>query len=93
MQIPSKLKIGRKKYMVAQVPRVSKHHTGRVYPEAGLIKIGSDSRNKSLTFWHELTHAILHDMKDARWADEEFVTRFSTRLEYAIRTAEFNGKA
>lgn len=93
MQIPQQLKVGRKKYTVAQVPRVSKAHVGRVYPEAGLIKIGNDSPNKARTFWHELTHAILHDMKDTRWADEEFVTRFSTRLEYAIRTATFNGKA
>lgn len=92
MEIPSKLKIGRKKYTVSQVSQVSKHHTGRVYPEAALIKIGGDSPNKSLTFWHELTHAILYEMKDARWADEEFVTRFSTRLDQAVRTATFNGK-
>ena len=93
MQIPKKLKIGRKKYAVAQVPQVSKSHVGRVYPDIGLIKIGNDSPNKARTFWHEVTHAILHDMGDLHWRDEEFVTRFSARLEYMIRTAEFDGKA
>ena len=42
------------------------------------------------TFWHELTHAILHaikrnDLND----DEEFVTAFSSELHKAIKSAEF----
>lgn len=93
MVIPNKFKLGRKTYTVKSVRRVSPAHTGRVYPEAGLIKIGDDSPDKPLTFWHEVTHAILHDMGDARWADEVFVTKFSRRLSQIVRTANVNGQA
>ncbi len=41
------------------------------------------------TFWHELTHAILHDMKSPLRSDEKFVTAFSKRLSRAIDTAKF----
>ena len=41
------------------------------------------------TFWHELTHAILHDMGDKLTHNEKFVTEFSNRLDQAIKTARF----
>ena len=45
---------------------------------------------KSNTFWHELTHAILHDMgKDKLNKDEKFVSDFADRLDQAIKTARF----
>lgn len=46
--------------------------------------------DKANTFWHELTHAILHDMgKDKLNRDEAFVTAFANRLDQAIKTARF----
>lgn len=44
---------------------------------------------RSETFWHELTHAILHDMKNSLSYNEKFVTAFSQRLDQAIKTARF----
>lgn len=44
---------------------------------------------RSETFWHELTHAILHDMKNKLSYDEKFVVAFSQRLDQAIKTARF----
>lgn len=44
---------------------------------------------RSETFWHELTHAILHDMKNRLSYDEKFVVAFSQRLDQAIKTARF----
>jgi predicted SprT family Zn-dependent metalloprotease len=42
------------------------------------------------TFWHEVTHAILHDMgRDTLNKDEKFVTEFAHRLTKAINTARF----
>jgi hypothetical protein len=41
------------------------------------------------TFWHEITHAILHDMKCKLDYDEKFVNAFSQRLDQAIKTAKF----
>jgi len=44
------------------------------------------------TFWHELVHAILHDMDSRRARDEIFVSRFANRLTEAINTAVFEEK-
>ena len=42
------------------------------------------------TLWHEITHAILHDMGESKLnRDEKFVSGFADRLEQAIRTAKF----
>lgn len=48
-----------------------------------------DKDERSETFWHELTHAILHDMNDKLSYNEKFVTAFSQRLDQAIKTARF----
>ena len=48
-----------------------------------------DKDERSETFWHEITHAILHDMKIKLSYDEKFVTAFSQRLDQAIKTARF----
>ena len=48
-----------------------------------------DKDERSETFWHELTHAILHDMKNQLSYNEKFVTAFSQRLDQAIKTAKF----
>jgi hypothetical protein len=44
---------------------------------------------RSNTFWHELTHAILYDMDCKLTHDEKFVTAFANRLDQAIKTARF----
>ena len=42
------------------------------------------------TFWHELTHAILHSMGEHELNNRErFVEEFALRLARAIRTARF----
>ena len=42
------------------------------------------------TFWHELTHAILHDMGEHQLNNrEKFVEDFSARLAKAIASARF----
>lgn len=48
-----------------------------------------DADERSNTFWHELTHAILYDMNNKLTHDERFVTEFSNRLDQAIKTARF----
>ena len=51
------------------------------------IRLSKDERSD--TFWHELTHAILHDMDSRLVNDESFVTRFAYRLNNAINSAKF----
>ena len=41
---------------------------------------------REYTFWHEATHAILHDMGDDSWRNERFVTSFSKRLCTLVRS-------
>lgn len=42
------------------------------------------------TFWHEVTHAILHDMgRDTLNRDEKFFTEFAHRVTKGINTASF----
>jgi hypothetical protein len=48
-----------------------------------------DADERSNTFWHELTHAILYDMGCKLTHDEKFVTAFSDRLDQAVKTARF----
>jgi hypothetical protein len=48
-----------------------------------------DADERSNTFWHEITHAILYDMNNKLTHDERFVTEFSNRLDQAIKTARF----
>lgn len=57
------------------------------YTPSGTHKYSAS--DKANTFWHELTHAILYDMKNDLSYDEKFVTAFSDRLDQAIKTARF----
>jgi CxxC motif-containing protein (DUF1111 family) len=40
------------------------------------------------TFWHELTHAVLHDMGHDLCYDEKFVTAFANRLSLSVDSAQ-----
>jgi hypothetical protein len=55
-------------------------------PDRG-YKYTADERSN--TFWHELTHAILYDMGNELTHNEKFVTAFADRLDQAIKTAKF----
>ena len=39
------------------------------------------------TFWHELTHAILHDMDHPLRKSERFMSGFAERLNRAVNSA------
>ncbi len=96
MIIPCTFKISGRTYTVAQMVQTSKHHPlGRLNPAIKFITIYVDQdfrkrRDKHIaeTFWHEVTHAILHDMQHPLWRDEKFVTAFSKRLNEVVHTAK-----
>lgn len=100
--IPKKLHVGKRLYTVTLTP--DKPPNGSTFARANVsfasqtITIRTTAmRSRRLVsmavlqhaFWHELTHAILHDMGSKLAYDETFVTRFSNRLDKAIRTARF----
>lgn len=98
--LPSTVKVGRKLYNVHTVDKMHKRgDMGRVVYDSKHIEIALRSskterpfNNNEVheTFWHELTHAILHDMgRDTLNRDERFVEEFSSRLHKAIKSARF----
>lgn len=102
MKIPNEVKIGKTKIRVLKpyAVRVGKDacrgcynwatkeiHVAN-YTPSGKHKYSPSE--KSNTFWHELTHAILHDMGEKKLNDnEQFVSDFADRLDQAIKTAKF----
>jgi hypothetical protein len=99
MIIPTQITVGNHKYsiqMLRQMPR--KGVMGTVHYDLGTIQLATHSNTSTgryspsrlqETFWHEVTHAILHDMGHHLHTNERFVTDFSSRLSKAIRSAEF----
>ena len=98
--IPRKMQVGNKTYSVEVVEAmIEKNLMGRTYYPDKNIKIGLKSNRTGRiynsaeihdTFWHEVVHAILHDMgEDSLNKNERFVTRFANRLTKAIETARF----
>ena len=97
--IPTSIKIGKTRYPVVQpFALIPPTHAGSVtyghnIRVAHVIRKGPryvarSERQRSETFWHEVTHAILHDMGSKLEANEQFVTEFSKRLNDAIRSAK-----
>lgn len=98
MQIPKQFKLGKHNYTVTTVRHTQPKGTmGSVYYDLRLIEIATNSgrtdrsfkqEEMADTFWHEVTHAILRDMKHKQWNDEKFVTAFANRLTQVVNTAK-----
>ena len=100
MKIPKQLTIGKTKIKIDQPTSLmvgNKPCRGCFCRKSNEIDVARKDiqgnyfsrEERSETFWHEITHAILHDMKNKLSYDEKFVTAFSQRLDQAIRTARF----
>ena len=99
LSLPRKIRVGTKWYSVDVVESMrKKSEMGRVSYDTQTIELarrthhGVPLRLSALedTFWHELTHAILHDMGEHQLNNREnFVEEFARRLSSAIRTARF----
>lgn len=99
LSLPRKIRVGTKWYSVDVVESMkNKSEMGRVSYDAKTIELarrthhGVPLKLSALedTFWHELTHAILHDMGEHQLNNREsFVEEFARRLSSAIRTARF----
>lgn len=95
--LPKQMQIGRKKYRIEQVPKILNEETGkytimgRCNLELGRIQVSTNYPAAEVrnTFWHEITHAILHDMGSDLCENERFVTAFANKLSDAIDSAKF----
>lgn len=95
MKLPRHIKIGKTRYTVAWFDAMLEQ-MGFFRPVLRAINVAIRKKGKprkpeaiAETFWHEVTHAILHDMDHPLWKDEKFVTAFSKRLSKAIDSARF----
>ena len=99
LSLPKKIRVGTKWYSVEVVEAMrDKSLMGRVNYAERKIELGRRTHHDipfklsalHETFWHELVHAILHDMKEHELNErEQFVEEFSLRLARAINTARF----
>lgn len=96
MLIPYTFKIGHAQYTVYRF-NATGPTVGYCTPECRHIKVATTKHHKpreaqqiAETFWHEVTHAILHDMGNPLWRNETFVTEFSKRLNQVIHTAKLD---
>jgi hypothetical protein len=100
MKIPKTVKVGKRTITVEEPKAIilsNKTCKGIFDMESNMLCVAKQDSfgfkysksERSETFWHELTHAILHDMKNDLTYDEKFVVAFSKRLDQAIKTAKF----
>lgn len=99
MQLPKKLKVGRYWYSVKKKKKLRRRGgMGTAHYSDKRIEIathnnvcGTGFKNEEIadTFWHELTHAVLHEMGEKELRNnEKFVTHFAALLTQAVLTAE-----
>ena len=95
--IPSEMQIGKKKYTVVKQETVGNgFYRGVVDVKEKLIRLGAKDcsganfyiEERYETLFHEMTHAILYEMKHPLWRDEKFVQRFAKHLTDAIVSAK-----
>ena len=98
--IPRRIRVGVKQYSIDIVETMlRKRDMARIYYDHSRIELGQfsnvtgkqfDADKVQENFWHELTHAILHDMGEHKLnSNERFVVEFSKRLSQAIKSARF----
>lgn len=98
-RIPKKLDVGVKRYKVQKVHSFPGWKIGEVNHRTKKVSIARHirilqtgklarmtTREQWETFWHETTHAILHDMKRHDLNNERFVNAFCRRLYQALES-------
>jgi Zn-dependent peptidase ImmA (M78 family) len=102
MKIPKQVTVGKSKIAVVQPDGLKVGNDicrgGYDYSQPVIMVAKGNLKRKTKftpsqranTFWHELTHAILHDMGENKLNhNEQFVSDFADRLDQAIKTARF----
>ena len=97
--IPHRIRVGDHLYSIDVVESMRyKRDMGRTHYNDKRIEIGKNSNTTGRaftndeiddTFWHEIVHAILYEMKHHLYDNEKFVDEFAKHLARAIRSAKF----
>ena len=90
LPIPKRMRVGKR---TVHIKRVVDPKQASCCVDGTRIVVNADpARSASRineTFWHELTHAILHAMGNPIKPEERFVREFAKLLSQAIDTARF----
>lgn len=96
MKIPKSYQLADNTIKIEMVSdRFNSEYLGKYFKDRNLIMLQSpndniDSQCVELTFYHELVHSILKNLKYTELnEDEVFVDRFALLLKQAINTMEF----
>lgn len=97
MKIPISFTVGSTDYTVTRPRAIRGGSWGRIWMSTGVIMVATHCKGKprpekgpvgqNQTFWHEATHAILHEMGSKLCDDELFVNAFAKHLNQIIETA------
>lgn len=94
--LPCSVTINGTSVSVNVIPTSGRHHGEYLIHDRSInvhtvtpTGVEREERDILYTFWHEITHAILHDMGDKRARDEKFVHAFAARLNHVIHSARF----
>ena len=98
--IPRRIRVGARQYSIDIVETMlRKRDMARIHYDHSRIELGKTSNVTGRrfapeimqeNFWHEMVHAILHDLgRDTLNRDEKFVHAFAQRLTKAINSARF----
>jgi hypothetical protein len=92
---PRHITVGKSRYTL-HLAKSHRRYYGECYSQIKTIMLYTSHAGQPLppakrneVLWHEITHAVLHEMGSALNNDERFVTQFSKLLSQAIDTAEF----
>jgi hypothetical protein len=93
MKIPKEITVGKTTYTVRRGSKTG--CLGNIDYQTKIISVATqdaygnklESEEVHDTFWHELTHAVLHDMNHPLRDDEKFVGKFAYKLSCAIDSA------
>ena len=97
MKIPKRIQVGNTEYATIMVNKAKRQDTlGTIDYTHGIIWLAKrdaygnklDKAELADSFWHEMTHAVLHDMKHELCSDEKFVSAFANRLSLAVDSAK-----
>lgn len=91
MVLPKELKVGDWWYKIQHESKPKGRKYASVCYTSCTIKMypHKDKAEERESFWHEVTHAVLHEMDSDLYENEKFVTKFSHLLSKAIDSARF----
>lgn len=97
MELPKRITVGETVYTVKEVDTLCGICGYVDYDDAEICVARKSGYTKRAykqeviddTFWHELVHAILYEMKHKLYNNDAFVSAFANILTKAVNSAEF----